>query len=103
MTTAIEYWSEYFEKSEKDMLPENFKAIKAHIRKMKSSGMREKTLVNHYQTLTQFAKLCKVPFVTLTEDDMLDFSDWLDKQTYVRAGRQKKELSKTEKPIKPKN
>lgn len=83
MTRDINYWSEYFEKSEKEMLPENFSSIKTHIRKMKAAKMREQTIVNHYCVLTQFGKWCKIPFTELTENNMLDYSDWLDEQTFT--------------------
>jgi len=82
VTNELDYWIEYFEKSEKEILSENFNLIKIHIRKMKAANMRDQTLVNHYQSLTQFGKWCKIPFTELSENDMLDYSDWLDKQTY---------------------
>lgn len=82
MTRTPSFWVEKFEKSESEMLPENFSAIKSHIRKMKASKMREQTIVNHYAALIQFGKWCKVPFTSLTEEDMLDYSDLLDKVKY---------------------
>ncbi|RPJ79504.1 MAG: hypothetical protein EHM20_01210 [Alphaproteobacteria bacterium] len=49
---------------------------------MRAANRREHTLANHYQSLTQFGKWCTVPFTELSETDMFDFFDWLDKQTY---------------------
>lgn len=38
--------------------------------------------MNYYQCLTQFGKWCTKSFIDLTPDDLLDYSEWLDKQTY---------------------
>jgi integrase/recombinase XerD len=76
MTTGLDYWTDYFEKTE--MLPENHKMIKDHIRRIKAAGMSERTLLNHLQTLIQFGGWCKVLFTNLNENDILDYSDYLD-------------------------
>lgn len=96
MTYQQDYWIEYFEKAKNEILPENFEHIKNHIRRMKAADMRERTLANHYEVLTNFGKWCKKPFTALTPDDMLDYSDWLDRQACAPAGRKKKELTNTE-------
>ena len=49
---------------------------------MKASKMREQTIVNHYGALIQFGKWCKIPFASLSENDMLDYSEWLDEVKY---------------------
>jgi hypothetical protein len=82
MVGDLDYWIDYFDKSANDMLPENFSLIKNHIRKMKAAKRSDQTLINHYQALTQFGKWCKIPFTKLTEDNILDYSDFLDRQTY---------------------
>ena len=82
MTNELEYWAGYFESSEDKMLKVNFNSIKSHVRKMKAMNRRDKTLMNHYQTLTQFGKWCKVPFTELGENEMLDYFDWIDRQTF---------------------
>jgi integrase/recombinase XerD len=90
MTNSLDYWTNFFEKSESKMLPENFKAIKGHIRKTNAAKMREMTIVNHLQTLTQFGTWCKVPFSDLNEDVMLDYCEWLDRFIFHSNGKPKK-------------
>jgi integrase len=90
MTNELDYWTNIFEESKGKMLPENFISIKMHIRKLKASNMRERTIVNHLQALTQFAVWCKVPFTELSEDRILDYCDWLDKVTFAYNGNPKK-------------
>lgn len=82
MGNELEYWQNYFDSAQVKMLGENYAAIRKHVRQLKAAGMRERTLVNHYQFLTQFGVWCKVPFERLTEDDILDFCEYLDKQVY---------------------
>lgn len=79
MGNYLIYWVKYFENSKSDMLPENFNLIQGHMRKMRARGMKERTLVNHYQFLTQFGTWCKIPFTELNEDTMLEYSESLDK------------------------
>jgi Site-specific recombinase XerD len=85
MGNELNYWQDYFENSKPDMLSENFKFIQGHMRRMKARGMRDRTLVNHYQFLTHFGSWCKIAFTELTEDELLDYSELLDKQKY-KAG-----------------
>lgn len=99
MGNKVDYWLEYFEKSKPEMLPENYDLIRGHIRKMRSANMREATISNHLQVLTQFATWCMTPFNALCDDDILDFSEWLDRQTFTK-GKRKKKYSEGSKYIK---
>jgi integrase len=72
------------------MLPENFKAIKGHIRKMNAANMRETTVVNHIKSLIQFGTWCPVLFSSLDEEAMLDYRDFIDRVTFESKGEQKK-------------
>jgi len=90
VTNELDYWTNIFEESEGKMLPENFKLIKAHTRKLKASNMRERTIVNHLQALTQFSTWCKVPFTELSDEDMLNYCEWLDRFTFTFKGKPKK-------------
>ena len=83
MGNDLEYWVNYFEKFKPEILPDNYNNIKEHIRKIKTAGMSEQTIVNHYQALSQFGKWCKKPFVKINESDILDFRDWLEIQTFT--------------------
>ncbi len=82
MGNELEYWADYFERAKTNMLIENYDAIRKHIRQLKAKGMRERTLVNHYQFLTHFGIWCKAPFKNLTEEEILDYCEVLDKQKY---------------------
>lgn len=99
MGNEVDYWLEYLEKSKPEMLPENYDLIRRHIRKMRSAKMREATISNHLQVLTQFATWCKTPFNALSDDDILSFSEWLDRQTFTK-GKKKKKYSEGTKYIK---
>ena len=90
MGTNLDYWESYFNSFKKDMLPGNYKLIVDHIRRLKAASRREQTIVNHYLMLTQFAVWCKVSFTALTEDDLLDYSEYLNKQVYTAQCRFKK-------------
>jgi integrase/recombinase XerD len=52
--------------------------------------MRNQTLSNHYQSLTQFGVWCKKPFTELSEDDLLDYDEFLSKYTFIFKGKPKK-------------
>lgn len=90
MVTELDYWESRFKDSEKDMLPENYKAVVNHIRRQKAASRKEKTIVNHLQALTQFGVWCRVPFGSLIEDDLLSYSEFLDKQVYTVPCKLKK-------------
>lgn len=84
MGNGLDYWEKYFENHKREMLPENAKLITTHIRKMKAASRHEHTITNHYQALTQFGIWCnKRIFTELIEEDLLDYSEYLDKQLYV--------------------
>jgi len=84
MGSGLEYWEIYFEKHKAEISPANVKLIVAHIRKMKAASRHDHTITNHYQALTQFGVWCgDKQFSELIEDDLLDYSDWLDRQYYI--------------------
>lgn len=88
MGTGLEYWENYFDKHKAEILPENVRSITTHIRKMKAASRHEHTITNHYQALTQFGIWCgEKTFTKLTEEDLLDYADWLDRQNYAAPTR----------------
>ena len=66
---------------------ENLDIIIKYLRKSRHSGLSEKTQSNNYQVLTFFSKWCSIPLQELTEDSILDYLDYLEDYTYLRAGR----------------
>jgi integrase len=78
MSSDLKYWTEYFEKSKNEMLNVNFEFIRSHVRKMRAANRRESTFVTHYQHLTKFGVWCKKPFTELTQNDMLDYFDFIN-------------------------
>jgi integrase/recombinase XerD len=90
MTNNLDYWTNMLEKSESKMLPQNFKIIKMHLKKLRASKVQERTIVNHLQALMQFAIWCKVPFMQLNGEDILDYSEQLDCLNFTFKGKPKK-------------
>ncbi len=86
----LDYFREMLERNKDNILPENFRILKAHFRKITSDGIRDKTIINHYQTLISFGKWCKLPFVSLTEDDMYSYCEALERHTFSVGGKTKK-------------
>lgn len=97
MGNGLKYWSNYFEKAKSEMRLENYNFIKGHIRKIKST-LREQTVAHHLQVLSQFGAWCEKPFNELTENDILDFVDWLDNQTFQSHNAIKKPIVKAYSP-----
>lgn len=84
MGSGLEYWETYFEKHKAEISPDNVKLIVSHIRKMKAASRHEHTITNHYQALTQFGVWCgDKQFTQLIEDELLEYSEWLDRQIYI--------------------
>lgn len=83
MGNDLNYWIEYFEKSAPNMLPANFKSVREYIRRKKAKNVREQTLANQLLTLTQFGTWCRRLFLELDENDLLEYSEFLDRQTYM--------------------
>jgi integrase len=89
MGNTLEYWGKKLEESTPEILPENFKTLKKHIRKLESGRVKERSIVNHIQALIPFAKWCKVNFTVLVDDDIYEYCEHLAKMTFKRG---KKEL-----------
>lgn len=73
-----------FEASSDKYLPENYKSLQRHFRKIaNNSKMEDTTRQNHYITLMKFGEWCKIPFMELKEDDILDYCEFLSRFTRV--------------------
>jgi integrase len=90
MANSLEYWKKKFEESEPDILPDNYRALRKHIRMLESGRVKERSIVNHIQALIPFAKWCKVNFSVLIDDDIFDYCERLAKCTYQRGKKQLK-------------
>jgi integrase/recombinase XerD len=86
----LELWQIKFEKADPekanpenpdykapDILPENYKLLKKHIRHVKNEGRKPRTIINHISILLRFSRWCKKPYVELTDDDFDDYWDTL--------------------------
>jgi len=67
--------------------PENLKKIMRYMKKAKHSGIKSATLALNYSTFKIFSEWCAIPFDDLTEDDILNFLDYLNDYTYTRGGK----------------
>lgn len=90
MSNNIGFWTQKLEENEQKILPENFRLLKRHVRKMQAGNVRERTVVNHIQMLLPFALWCEIDYKSLDEDDIFDYCDFLMKKTYIREGKAKK-------------
>lgn len=63
---------------ENEILPENYKILHRHFRKLKDEQRKDRTLINHFMVLIRFSKWLKVEFKEMTEDDLNNFWDNLD-------------------------
>jgi integrase/recombinase XerD len=72
-----ELWDKKFQEAEKEILPENYKFLKRHIRELKNQGRKPRTIINHQVLLIPLAKWCKKPLNELNYDDICDYFDTL--------------------------
>lgn len=65
--------------------------LQRHFRKIANNAkLSDRTRENHYITLTRFGKWCKKPFGELTEDDILDYCEYLANSKRIVKGKQVK-------------
>ena len=88
---TVNYWLRKFEEAEHEILPENYRYMKMYMHQKKHGcKVKERSLTHYYQTLIPFAKWCKKPFSTLTEWDIYDYCDFLERKGYELNGKKKK-------------
>jgi integrase/recombinase XerD len=81
----LELWLKKFEKADPedpdntspDILSENYKILKKHIRHVRNKGSEPRTIINHISLLLRFSRWCKKPYSELTEEDFDDYWDTL--------------------------
>src|SRR5665647_837685 len=72
------YWNTRLKASEAEMLPENFKTFKRHIKKLQDEERKDRTVINHLTVLIRFSKWLKNPYKNISEDDLNDYWDSLE-------------------------
>ena len=82
---------EVFAEEKDKYLPENYEMLKKHFRKINANAkLTARTKENHYITLARFGQWCKIPFLEVTEDDILDYCDCLGSFTREVKGKKVK-------------
>lgn len=79
-------------------LNENYNLFKKYIRKIKTEGLKENTLMLYVKTFRVFSAWCTKPISELTDEDIYEFLEYLEKHTYVQSNKEKhysKETIKT--------
>lgn len=95
MSNNIGFWTRKLEENERKILPENFRLLRRHVRKLLAGNVRERTVVNHIQLLLPFAMWCEIDYKSLDEDDIFDYCDHLMEKTYTRGCQPKRYSSST--------
>src|SRR5665647_650030 len=71
----LEYWEKRLKAAEPDILPENYLALRKHMKDIKEKKPRTK--INHLMVLMRFTKKITKPFLDLQEFDLEDYFDSL--------------------------
>lgn len=72
------YWNIRLKAAEAEMLPENFKIFRRHIKKLQDEERKNRTVINHLMILIRFSKWLKTPYKDISEDDLNDYWDSLE-------------------------
>ncbi len=71
----LAYWNDRLKIAEAEILPENFKTLKKHIKRLQDEERKHRTIINHAMILIRLSKWLEKPYENVTEDD---FNDYLD-------------------------
>jgi integrase len=71
----LAYWNDRLKIAEAEILPENFKTLRRHIKRLQDEEKKHRTIINHLMILIRFSKWLGKPYEDVTEDD---FNDYLD-------------------------
>ena len=74
----LAYWNTRLKGAEAEMLPENFKTLRRHIKKLQDEERKDRTVINHLNVLIRFSKWLKTPYKDISEDDLNDYWDSLE-------------------------
>jgi len=74
----LAYWNTRLKGAEAEILPENFKTLRRHIKKLQDEERKERTVINHLNVLIRFSKWLKMPYKDISEDDLNDYWDSLE-------------------------
>jgi integrase/recombinase XerD len=59
----------------------NFELMRRFHRSRRNQGLKEYTLINDLKALGEFSKVIEIPVAEMTEDDLLDFFDYLQEKS----------------------
>lgn len=92
MTINVEHYKKRFERIYEDgsKPAENFTTMRRYLRRVENQGLKPASVALTYQTLQVFSQWLVKPLESLTEDDILDFLDYMNGFEFVKGGKTKK-------------
>jgi len=74
----LAYWNDRLKIAEAEILPENFKKLRKHIKRLHDEKRKHRTIINHMIILIRFSKWLEKLYENVTEDDFNDYLDTLE-------------------------
>ncbi len=74
----LAYWNNRLKIVEAEILPENFKTLKKHIKRLQDEERKPRTIINHLIILIRFSKCLEKPYEKITEEDFNDYLDTIE-------------------------
>ncbi len=74
----LAYWNDRLKIAETEILPENFKTLRKHIKRLQDEEKKRRTIIIHLMILIRFSKWLKKPYEDVTEDEFNDFLDTME-------------------------
>jgi len=74
----LAYWHGRLKIAETEILPENFKTFRKHIKRLQDEEKKHRTIIIHLMILIRFSKWLEKPYEAVTEDDFNDYLDTME-------------------------
>jgi integrase len=74
----LAYWNDRLKIAGTEILPENFKTLRKHIKRLQDEERKHRTIINHLMILIRFSEWLGKPYEDVTEDDFNDYLDTID-------------------------
>lgn len=92
MTVNVDLYKNRFERvyADESKPAENFTVMRRYLRRVENQGLKPASVALTYQTLQVFSQWLTKPLESLTEDDILDFLDYMNDFEFVKGDKTKK-------------
>jgi hypothetical protein len=71
----LAYWNNRLKIVENEMLPENFKILRKHIKRLQDEERKPTMIINNLAILIRFSKWLEKKFKNVIKDDFTDYLD----------------------------